>query len=171
MDISFEESPIFMTRLVDDSGWSMTGGPMPTGSRVAASWRRSCTSWRAWTISVPCLKMRTIEDIAITVLDLMVAISGVALSVSSMGTVINSSTSWVVIPMPSVWISTRGGANSGKTSTGRSETRPNPRANMAAEMATTRYRNLRLEPMIQRNISGTPSQRSNGHLENRLPAR
>ena len=121
MDISFEESPIFMTRLVDDSGWSMTGGPMPTGSRVAASWRRSCTSWRAWTISVPCLKMRTIEDIAITVLDLMVSISGVALSVSSMGTVISSSTSWVVIPMPSVWISTRGGANSGKTSTGRSE--------------------------------------------------
>jgi hypothetical protein len=25
---------------------------------------------------------------------------------------------------------------------------------MAAEVATTRYRNLRLEPMIQRNISG-----------------
>ena len=109
-----------MTRLVDDSGWSITGGPMPIGSLVVASWRRSCTSCRACTMSVPCLKMSTIEDSAITVFDRMVAISGVALSVSSMGMVISSSTSWVVIPMPSVWISTRGGANSGKTSTGMS---------------------------------------------------
>ena len=58
-----------MTRLVADSGCSMTGGPMPTGSRAPASCSRSCTSWRACRMSVPRLKMSTIEDIAITVLD------------------------------------------------------------------------------------------------------
>ena len=70
--------------------------------------------------------------------------------------VISSSTSAVVIPMPSVWISTSGGANSGKTSTGMSRRRLSPSANIAAATATTRKRNFRLDPMIQRNMSETP---------------
>ena len=36
-----ELRPIFMTRIVADSGCSMTGGPMPHGNRLEASWSRS----------------------------------------------------------------------------------------------------------------------------------
>ena len=69
----------------------------------------------------------------------------------------SSSTSAVVIPMPSVWISTRGGANSGKTSTGKSLTALEPTTTIATASAMMRKRNFRLAPMIQRNIVKDPS--------------
>ena len=91
-----------MTRLVADSGCSMTGGPIPTINRAPASASRSCTSWRACRMSVPRLKMSTIEDIDITDLDRTTSTPAVPLSNSSIGIVISSSTSAVFIPMPSV---------------------------------------------------------------------
>src|ERR1043166_2618590 len=100
-------------------------------------------------MSVPRLNNSTIEDIAITDFDRMTSTSGVALSNSSMGMVMSSSTSAVFMPMPSVWIATSGGANSGKTSTGMSGTRLGPAITNAVATATTRKRNLRLDAMIQ----------------------
>lgn len=64
----------------------------------------------------------------------------------------SSSTSMAVMPGPSVWISTLGGANSGNTSTGIFCSCWVPKTNSIAAMASTRKRNLRLEPMIQVNI-------------------
>jgi hypothetical protein len=41
-----DDSPIIMTRLVDDSGWSICGG-LDTCGRAWAWMRRSCTTSRA----------------------------------------------------------------------------------------------------------------------------
>ena len=68
----------------------------------------------------------------------------------------SSSTSVEVMPGPSVWISTLGGANSGNTSTGILRSCWVPKTNSVAAMASTRKRNLRLEPMIQVNIHRSP---------------
>ena len=54
-----ELSPIFMTRLVADSGWSMTGGAAHVGSDGVIWASRSATSWRARARSVPGLNSRT----------------------------------------------------------------------------------------------------------------
>ena len=53
-------------------------------------------------------------------------------------------------PMPSVWISTVGGANSGKTSTGIFLTWPTPTNIRAPARATMRNRNLRLAATMAR---------------------
>ena len=45
-DTSSSDSPIIMTRLVDDSGWIITGG-VPTFGSACACVMRSCTIWRA----------------------------------------------------------------------------------------------------------------------------
>src|SRR5688572_27109845 len=145
--------PIFIVRLVEESGCSITGGPTPTGRRVEASASRSCTSWRARSRSTPRLKMSSICDIAITDRDRITSRSGVPLRISSIGMVMSSSTSAVDMPMPSVWISTFGGANSGKTSTGMWRIRSIPRATIATATAMTMNRNFRLEPIIQRNMA------------------
>src|SRR2546422_7716702 len=109
-------------------------------------------------MSVPSLKMRRIADRPVTDLERRMSSSGVPLSCSSIGRVISSSTSLAVMPMPSVWISTMGGANSGKTSTGIERRRSMPKYIIPAAMAITRKRNLRLDPTIQRiiavNLSG-----------------
>src|SRR5215210_2276738 len=102
--------------------------------------------------SVPRLKISTTEDSAETVFDRITSTSGVPRSASSIGTVISCSTSGVDIPMPSVWISTRGGANSGNTSTGMLWIWLSPSTIRAVAAATTRKRNFRLDPMTQRNM-------------------
>ena len=69
----------------------------------------------------------------------------------SSGTVMNSSTSAAESPSVGVWISTRGGANSGKTSTRASPRSSSaPKTISAAAASTTRCRNLRLDATIQR---------------------
>src|SRR5438093_5169723 len=104
-------------------------------------------------MSVPILKMRRIADRPVTDLERRISSSGVPLSCSSSGRVISSSTSAAVMPMPSVWISTRGGANSGKTSTGMERMRSMPKYIIAAATAITRNRNFKLDPTIQRIIA------------------
>ena len=51
-----------MTRLVDDSGCSMTGGAAQVGSVGVTAAMRSCTSCRALSRSVPGSKISTIDD-------------------------------------------------------------------------------------------------------------
>ncbi len=46
-DTVSDVNPIFMTRLVDDSGWSMTGGAAQVGSVAVTAVMRSCTICRA----------------------------------------------------------------------------------------------------------------------------
>ena len=53
--------PIFMTRLVADSGCSMTGGAAQVGSVGVTVASRSWTSWRACSRSVPGLKISSID--------------------------------------------------------------------------------------------------------------
>jgi hypothetical protein len=150
--MSFAVSPIFMTRLVEDSGCSMMGMPADCGRSAIASARRSWTSCRAFRTSVPILKISRIADRPVVDWERMTSRLGVPRSVSSIGAVMSSSTSIAVMPMPSVWISTSGGANSGNTSTGILRSSLAPKATMIAAAATMRKRNFKLEPMIQLNI-------------------
>ena len=57
-----EVMPIFMTRLSDDSGDSMTGGRATPGSCAAARDRRSCTICRAVITSVAGSRISTTDD-------------------------------------------------------------------------------------------------------------
>src|SRR5262245_6026968 len=153
MSCCFDVIPIFMTRLVADRGWSMIGAPAECGSVFVASSRRSCTICRAFRMSVPGLKMRRIAERPTTDFDRKMSSPGVPRSCSSSGTVMSSSTSEAVMPIPSVWISTMGGANSGKTSTGIDRRRSMPKYIIPAAIAITRNRNFRLDPTIQRIIA------------------
>ncbi len=114
----FDVTPIFITRLRLDSGERITGGLTTAGSREAAIDSRSATSWRATIRSVPSLKIRTTDDSPSTDFDRSVFNPVVPLSEFSSGTLTRLSTSSVDSPGASVWISTSGGANSGKTSSG-----------------------------------------------------
>ena len=59
--LSFDESPTIITRLIDDSGWMMTGG-VPTLGRVSARPMRSMTTCRAFRSGVPGWKIKSIDD-------------------------------------------------------------------------------------------------------------
>src|SRR5215469_1702483 len=142
-----------MTRLVADRGGSIQGMPAQDGNVRIAIARRSCTNCRASMMSVPGLKMRVIADTPGTDLERKVSRCGVLLSEFSSGTVISDSTSWVDIPGPSVWISTYGGANSGKTSTGMPKSCLVPMSIITAAAATIRKRKCRLDLTIQRNMA------------------
>src|SRR6476661_3696867 len=155
MDISISERssdvrPIFMTRLVDDSGCSITGGAAHVGNDGVALAMRSETSWRALSRSAPGAKRSTIEDSCSTDLERISSSPSTPLRASSSGTVTSSSTSDAVRPMQMVWISTFGGANSGKTSTEAVLSWTPPNAIIATAMATTKARNFRLNPTIRR---------------------
>ncbi len=152
----FDDSPIFMTRLVDDSGCRMIGMPADCGRLEIPSFTRSCTRCRASMRSVPILNRTVTCERARTDEERITSTFGMPLSASSMGIVIISSTSAAVIPGPSVWISTFGGANSGKTSTGILRSSWLPKTSKAAASANRRNRNLRLEPTAQRNINLPP---------------
>ena len=114
----FDETPILSSRLVDESGERITGGRAAAGSRGASTASRSCTTCRAAIRSVPSLRIRTTDESPSTDFDRIVFSPIVPLSAFSSGTLIRLSTSSVESPGASVWISTNGGANSGKTSSG-----------------------------------------------------
>ena len=73
----------------------------------------------------------------------------------SIGTVTSSSVSEAVSPSVMVWISTFGGANSGKTSTLACRNCPAPTAIIVTAAARTRYRNFRLDRTIQLSMPAT----------------
>src|SRR6476620_7179044 len=155
MDISImdrldEVMPIFMTRLVDDNGCSITGGAAQVGSAAVTDAMRSDTSWRALSRSVPCLNTSTIEESWGTDFERSSSRPGMPLRDASMGTETSSSTSCAVKPRHAVWISTRGGANSGKTSMDAELSCREPSSITTHASATTIVLNLRLIPMSQR---------------------
>src|SRR5512132_952378 len=132
----------------------MTGGDAQVGNVGVTVVTRSCTSLRASRRSVPRLNKRVIDESCGTDFERIVSSSGSPWSDCSSGTVTRDSTSSDESPELRVWISTRGCANSGKTSTGVSRSIPTPKTIIATPAATTRNRSFRLEPMIQRIIAG-----------------
>src|SRR5919205_402048 len=66
------------------------------------------------------------------------------------GTVISSSTCSEELPTAMVWISTIGGANSGKTSTSALRVSPMPKTMSDAAAKITSHRNRKLDPTIRR---------------------
>ena len=107
MDISIKDRleevmPIFMTRLVEESGCSITGGAAHVGSAEVTAAMRSATSWRALSRSVPCLKTSRIEDSWGTDFDRSSSRPGMPLREASMGTLTSSSTSCAVKPRQAV---------------------------------------------------------------------
>src|SRR5947209_2891820 len=149
-DWVFDVIPIFMIRLVADTGGIMTGGAAQVGSVGTTVASRSWTSSRSVTRSVPSLKISSIDESWETDFDRMTSSLGTPLSTCSRGTVMRPSTSDAVRPTARVWISTRGGANSGKTSTGVWNSLATPKNRSPPAAATSRKRNLRLERTIQR---------------------
>jgi hypothetical protein len=84
------------------------------------------------------LKISTIDDSCGTDFDRITSTPGTPLSAFSSGTVTSCSTSAGESPRQIVWISTRGGANSGNTSTGTFCSRATPNQTSAAPTARTR---------------------------------
>src|SRR5574342_1243201 len=150
-----EDTPIFMTRPVDDTGGMITGGAAHVGSVVRTVVRRSWTSCLAATTSVPDLKSSSIDDRSGIDLDRMMSRLSTPLNACSSGTVTRASTSSAVIPRDGVWISTRGGANSGNASTGMLGIWALPYPIIATASASTMYRNFRLDLTIERITAGT----------------
>ncbi len=147
---SLEDIPICMTRLVAETGGSITGGAAHVGRLPCTVASRSCTSWRASCAPVPCLKISSIDESWGTDLERMSSSPLTPFSACSRGTVTRDSTSEVERPRQAVWISTRVGANSGKASTRMFPIERVPIAIRAAAPATTRKRKRRLERTIQR---------------------
>src|SRR5919107_4239740 len=155
MDISLmftssEVIPIFMTRAVEDRGGIMKGGLAQVGRVGAAAVRRSCTNCRDSYRSTSLLKMSWICERSATDLERISSSPGIPFSWSSSGTVISSSTCSEELPIARVWISTCGGANSGKTSTSALRVSPIPKTISAAAAKITSHRNRKLDPTIQR---------------------
>ncbi len=153
VDSVSEVSPIFIVRLVADSGWIMKGGLAQLGRVGTTVAIRSATSWRAVKRSVPCSKISSIWDSCSIDLDRMTSRSGMPLSTCSSGTVTSDSTSEADSPSAGVCTSTRGGANSGNTSIGAWRSCVTPTTIRPAASATTMKRNLRLLPMTHRNMA------------------
>ena len=142
----FDETPIFSSRLVDDSGERITGWrPRPAAATpppTAVPARPAASAIR----SVPSLRISTTDDSPSTDFDRIVLSPIVPLSAFSSGTLIKLSTSSVESPGASVWTSINGGANSGKTSSGafapserpRSSARPRGPAPAPAAATTSR---------------------------------
>src|SRR5215217_2516860 len=147
---SSEVIPIFMTRLVDDRGGIIQGGLAQVGKLGEASDRRSCTNCRASYRSVSLLKRSSICERSETDLERISSSPGTPFSWFSSGTVISSSTCSEELPTAMVWISTIGGANSGKTSTSAFRVSPMPKTMSAAAAKSTNHRNRKLDPTIQR---------------------
>ncbi len=148
--ISFELSPIFMIRLVADAAGIIHGGLAHVGMCGRTCATRSWTSWRARVSSVPFSKMSRIEESCETDLERTSLRPGMPCRTSSIGTVTSSSTSAEELPSAIVWISTCGGANSGKTSTFALGTSKAPKTMSAVATKITSQRNRRLRETIQR---------------------
>src|ERR687897_152465 len=147
---SSEVIPIFMTRLVEERGGIIQGGLAQVGRLGDASDRRSCTNCRASYRSVSLLKRSWICERSVTDLERISSSPGSPFSWFSSGTVISSSTCSEELPTAMVWISTIGGANSGKTSTSALRVSPMPKTISAAAAKSTSHRNRKLDPTIQR---------------------
>ena len=147
---SSDVMPIFMIRLVADSAGIIHGGLAQVGMFGDTCETRSCTSWRARVSSVPFSKMSRIDDSWATDFDRISASPGRPLSASSIGTVTSDSTSDVELPRAMVWISTCGGANSGKTSTFDSGILASENAMNVPARKMTIQRKWRLRETIQR---------------------
>ena len=130
--------PIFMIRLVEDSGGIMNGGAAHVGRLLVASAIRSLTSCRARIPSTSDLKINMMDDNCATDFERITSMSGTPFSAFSSGTVTSCSTSADESPRQIVWISARGGANSGKTSTGTSRMRARPNQVRTTPKASTR---------------------------------
>ena len=89
-----------------------------------------------------------IEESCATDLDRMTPMPGTPLSTSSSGTVTCASTSADERPRQIVWTSIRGGANSGKTSTGSSCSRPIPKYMTLTPITRTMKRKRKLHLTI-----------------------
>src|SRR5215207_1683979 len=94
--------------------------------------------------------MSWICERSITDLERISSSPGTPFSWFSSGTVISSSTCSEELPTATVWISTIGGANSGKTSTSALRVSPMPKTMSAAAAKSTSHRNRKLDPTIQR---------------------
>src|SRR5215212_349319 len=94
--------------------------------------------------------MSWICERSITDLERISSRPGSPFSWFSSGTVTSSSTCSEELPTAMVWISTIGGANSGKTSTSALRVSPMPKTMSAAAAKSTNHRNRKLDPTIQR---------------------
>src|SRR5712691_12371414 len=90
-----DDTPIFISRLVEESGDNITGGRATAGNRPASAANRSCTSWRARIRSVPDWKISTTDDNPSTDFERIVFTHGVPLSAFSIGIETRLSTSSV----------------------------------------------------------------------------
>src|SRR2546427_1127 len=149
-DLSFVVTPIFITRLVDDTGGIMTGGAAQVGIPCVAMATRSVTSCRAANSSAPRSRIAVTEDSCATELERRISTPGTPFIAFSIGTVTCASTSAGDSPRQRVWTSTLAGANSGKTSIGISRSRWAPKKVRPRPNATTMKRKCRLFPTIQR---------------------
>src|SRR5881227_511047 len=92
-DMSLDDSPIIMTRLVDDVGGSMTGA-LDTFGMAAGVLRRSDTIWRARNKLVPRWNISVIDERPAIDCDRILSTQATPLSRSaSRGTVMSCSTS------------------------------------------------------------------------------
>ena len=149
-----------MTRLVDDSGWIITGG-VPTCGSACAWVSCSCTICRACRMSVPGSKIMSIVDSPVTDSERICSSHGTPLSRScSSGTVISCSTSAADSPRASVWICTDGGVNCGYVSTRADRSWKTPKTSSPIAAAITRRANATLEPTIQRNMAAPRPRRT-----------
>src|SRR5215211_2083916 len=94
--------------------------------------------------------MSWICERSITDLERISSSPGIPFSWFSSGTVISSSTCSEELPTATVWISTIGGANSGKTSTSALRVSPMPKTINAAAAKSISHRKRKLDPTIQR---------------------
>jgi hypothetical protein len=133
-----DQTPILRMRLVDESGESITGGRAMVGRATRA--RRSWTSARASIRSVPDANKRTMDVRPSTERERSCVTPGRPPSEASIGVVTSASTSSLERPGASTWISTRGGANSGKASNEASDTTRVPSATRSRTRPTTTQR-------------------------------
>src|SRR5215210_4348270 len=101
-------------------------------------------------MSVSLLKTSWICERSITDLERISSSPGTPFSWSSRGMVISSSTCSEELPTATVWISTIGGANSGKTSRSALRVSPMPKTISAPAAKITSHLNRKLDPTIQR---------------------
>jgi len=88
-----DRTPIFMTRLVADSGCSTTGGVAQLGKVGVMTWIRSETSRRASMTSVPLAKISSMEDCCGIDFERRESRPRIPVRPCSKGTVMSSSTS------------------------------------------------------------------------------
>jgi hypothetical protein len=148
-DWSSDVIPILTARLVAEAGASITGGAAHVGRVALTAVIRSCTSCRASIRSTPRSKISWTLDSCGEDFDRRMSSPSTPFSACSSGTVTSSSTSAVERPRHTVWTMTRGGANSGKTSSRDDGSTTIPIAMTSAPSAATRCRKRRLVAIVQ----------------------